>query len=906
MESAGFCSGLRKKIAMKTPAESPLRQRFPVCVLKIALCLLVLIPVSAGARAPIRKSFFDVYTNAAGSKLDSLSTKLTHCGVCHYKFDGSGTRNLYGAAVEARYNANGKNGIEAVQYVRAQDSDTDGFSNDTEVTNTITYANTPAFPGLKTANTNLVQDLTSAQMAELAGYLTPAIGGDTTPPIVTLGSFNSGQTIIANRATNITWSASDDSGIASINLYLSLNNGSTWSQIARGLNGVTNFSWVPSDRPATNTCWIKVVAADTYGNASFDTNNTPFTIISDPATNSLVDMTLRDFDMAGTQPFEHGPDLDSPVGCATCHGNYDSAKEPYFNWQGSMMSQAARDPLFLANMALANQDVANSGDLCLRCHFSRGWLAGRSVPTDGSRMEPEDTHGINCALCHRLVDPVYSAGVSPTNDQPIIGALSFPGTNYGNGMFVIDPNGLRRGPYTNSTMGHDSLGSPFHRTAAFCGTCHDVSNPAFTKDANGVYQPNDFNAPSPTFSPHFMAPVERTFSEWVASSYNSSNGVYAPVFAGGRTNGYVSTCQHCHMRTTSGYVANPAGNPGISVRTNDMGLHDMTGGSLWLAGMMTNMYPTVVTNLAAVEAGITRSYFMLTNAATLAVGDSNGLVKVTITNECGHKLPTGYPEGRRVWLNVKFYNDANTLLGESGAYNETNGVLTRTNGVLTHDGQAKIYEVHPGIDTNISGLLGLAPEPSLHFVLNNKIYEDNRIPPRGFTNATFAAFGGAPVGHHYNDGQYWDDTLYTPPAGTTRAEVKLYYQSTSKEFIEFLRDENRTTSDGQIMYDLWNNNGKCPPTLMAQTTWVTAFAMKSTAVTPTNTFRIEFYSRPGVNYTVEYKNDLLAPSWSLFNAHGSLTATNTVSHFEDDFTANTSGSVSPTGARFYRIKYTAP
>jgi hypothetical protein len=44
----------------------------------------------------------------------------------------------------------------------------------------------------------------------------------------------------------------------------------------------------------------------------------------------------------------------------------------------------------------------------------------------------------------------------------------------------------------------------------------------------------------------------------------------------------------------------------------------------------------------------------------------------------------------------------------------------------------------------------------------------------------------------------------------------LYYQSTSKEFVEFLRDENTTNTKGQELYDLWNNNGKCPPESMAQ------------------------------------------------------------------------------------------
>jgi hypothetical protein len=58
--------------------------------------------------------------------------------------------------------------------------------------------------------------------------------------------------------------------------------------------------------------------------------------------------------------------------------------------------------------------------------------------------------------------------------------------------------------------------------------------------------------------------------------------------------------------------------------------------------------------------------------------------------------------------------------------------------------------------------------------------------------------------------------LYAIPPGATSAEVTLYYQSTSKEFMEFLRDENTTNSKGQEMYDLWNDNGKCPPEIMAQ------------------------------------------------------------------------------------------
>jgi len=781
----------------------------------------------------------------------------------------------------------------AVWLARNLDSDGDGVSTLVEVTdNRVNYANTPTFPGY--TNTTGITEVT---LAEIAGYLIPVTGGDTAPPVVQVLVPNGGQTFVANRPTNITWSATDASAVAGINIFVSLNNGASYQQIARDLPNSGVFSWVPADRPTTQAR-IKVVARDTYGNSTNDVSDAVFTIVSPPFTNAHgVATTLRDFDLPGTQPFEHGPDIESSASCAACHGGYDQNVEPHFNWLGSMMAQGGRDPLFLANMALANQDAANSGDLCLRCHLTRGWLAGRSVPTDGSRMQAADRDGITCSLCHRMVDPVYKAGTSPTNDLAVLAALSFPGTNYGNGMFVIDPSGVRRGPYTNAVLGHASLGSPFHRSAEFCGTCHDVSNPAFTKDAQGVYQPNAFDAPATTFSPHFIAPVERTYSEWLNSDYAAPTGVYAPQFAGNRPDGRVSTCQHCHMRSTSGYAASTNLNPGIPLRT-DMGLHDMTGGSTWLPGLLTNLFPGEV-SAPAIRAGIDRATGLLQKAASLAVSDTPGQIKVSVTNETGHKLPTGYPEGRRIWLNVRFYDETMNLLGESGDYNASTGDLSR-------DAQAKIYEVHPGIDTNISGLLGLDAAASLHFVLNNKIYEDNRIPPRGFTITAFEAFGGAPVGHHYDDGQYWDETLYALPAGTTRAEVKLYYQSTSKEFVEFLRDENRTTTDGQAMYDLWATNGMCPPTLMAEATWVTAFGMKSAQFTPQGKFRMEFLSRPGLNYTIEFRDSLTLGSWQGFMTNGAFTATNTVSAFEDDFTTNSSGAVSATGARYYRFQHSVP
>ncbi|MHC4068761.1 MAG: hypothetical protein ACYSR8_04175, partial [Planctomycetota bacterium] len=229
-------------------------------------------------------------------------------------------------------------------------------------------------------------------------------------------------------------------------------------------------------------------------------------------------------------------------------------------------------------------------------------------------------------------------------------------------------------------------------------------------------------------------------------------------------------------------------------------------GSTWLPSLLSTLNPNDV-NETALQAGIARATYMLQNAADLALLQENTQLKITVTNNTGHKLPTGYPEGRRIWINVQFYDDVNALISESAAYDPCTGYLS-------HDAEAKIYEIEPGIDPNLATILGLTPGPSFHFVLNNKVYLDNRIPPRGFTNAAYDFFGGSPVAYTYHDGQYWDETYYDIPSGATSADVTLYYQSTSKEFIEFLRDENTTTNDGNDLYQLWNDNDKCPPELM--------------------------------------------------------------------------------------------
>src|SRR5262249_21176943 len=68
-----------------------------------------------------------------------------------------------------------------------------------------------------------------------------------------------------------------------------------------------------------------------------------------------------------------------------------------------------------------------------------------------------------------------------------------------------------------------------------------------------------------------------------------------------------------------------------------------------------------------------------------------------------------------------------------------------------------------------------------------------------------------PVGASYAEQQYWDDTLFAVPAGAVRADVTLYHQTTSREYIEFLRDTNTTNTDGAKAYQQWVACGKSAP-----------------------------------------------------------------------------------------------
>jgi hypothetical protein len=316
-------------------------------------------------------------------------------------------------------------------------------------------------------------------------------------------------------------------------------------------------------------------------------------------------------------------------------------------------------------------------------------------------------------------------------------------------------------------------------------------------------------------------------------------------------------------------------------------------GTLRLGGPLTDLQHS------ALDDGQVRAGKQLSEAATLQVVEGANMVR--INNLTGHKLITGYPEGRRMWLNVKWYDVDGNLVREDGEYGPIGVTVTDNAGVThgvqslldLHDPETTIYEAHYGMTTEWARqLLALGKDPGLvlsydritgestmnlgelggaadgtvhetfHFVINNTVIKDNRIPPWGMSydearrrNALpipASQYGGPGPGGTY---RHWDEVSLNPPVGAVWAELALMYQSTSWEYIQFLDLANSGASaflaeEGRNLLDAWANTGMSAPYTMVSTVWGSA------PVPPTP----DMVSDSIVTWSVDRKGNLVAPA----------------------------------------------
>lgn len=476
--------------------------------------------------------------------------------------------------------------------------------------------------------------------------------------------------------------------------------------------------------------------------------------------------------LPGTQPGQVAP-ADSFQQCVTCH------EDIVRQWQGSPKAHAPRDPVFNALLAITNKKTIplglDVGEYCLRCHSPSGWLAGRSHELSVQSLYGTDLDGVHCDFCHRAVDPLR-----PPPDAEVTGTV--PG--YGNGMYVVMPEGEpRRGTRNAVPYGHPVFREPFLKTSEFCGVCHEVSNPYFASDPFAV-------------SPHLQPPLERTYSEWKLSWYAAQ--------------GEAGTCQSCHMPRAMGYASS---HPRAPLRL-DVARHEFSGGNTFLPDILPQFWTGLDTS--TLRAGRSRTFEIKRRAARLeAAAGTEGqqtVVLVRVTNLTGHKLPTGFAEGRRMWLHVVGRDAHGAQVFQSGEYRARPAGLIR-------DAQLKVYEAELGPTAATASYADIPYGPSYHAGLSDSVYRDNRVPPRGFRNAAFAEHRAGPVGYQYDDEQNWDMTRYRMPASVRSVSVRLMFQTVTPEFAEFLRAENVDNPYdwnqwGERVHTAWSEKGA--PVVMAE------------------------------------------------------------------------------------------
>jgi hypothetical protein len=330
------------------------------------------------------------------------------------------------------------------------------------------------------------------------------------------------------------------------------------------------------------------------------------------------------------------------------------------------------------------------------------------------------------------------------------------------------------------------------------------------------------------------------------------------------------------MRDVTGKGCNKKGAP---IR-DDLPMHDLTGGNAWISGILATTdqnglyydsynynilsgqkYTGAQIEVAGIQGygqelndGSNRAIQQLEMAATLnIVSEDSTSATVRVQNNGGHKLISGFPEGRRMFLNVKFYDSSNNLISEINPYSplvttqDANGnEVYVSGGTLTKTDEQLVWECL------MSSSLTKETK-SFHFALGDSRFKDNRIPPKGFDTTEMTArnaqprWNGADAPSYFTSAEYsggYDEVSISKPSGTVSWYATLYYQTTSKEYIEFLRDEingnaNTLSSPtpsgetkayivqtdpffsnlkgwGNAIWDLWLHNDGAAPVMMEQ------------------------------------------------------------------------------------------
>jgi hypothetical protein len=508
---------------------------------------------------------------------------------------------------------------------------------------------------------------------------------------------------------------------------------------------------------------------------------------------------------------------------------------PSTQWRHSMMAHAFDDPYYQAKVQEETHIFPELAgfieDKCLTCHSPMGRTNAHHTETgltedascplddgcyrlDTASEDMAAREGVSCTLCHQIQD------LDLGTEDSFSGHYSIADSNDNNAFTIYGPyQSPLTGPMQNNSAYSPQFGN--HMTgSALCASCHTLYTPTL-EVGTGTPTGNDFLEQGP-------------YLEWQNSIYTTGAN-------------QEQQCQDCHMADPEpgAYATRISLTPNGAVNENwpersPFATHSMVGGNTHVLELLRN-YRDVLgiensTTVTGFDEKIAQTRNLLQNKtaelaiSSVAIDDDQLNVDVRVTNNTGHKLPTGYPS-RRVWLQLTVKNTSNQVIFESGAPDANGRISTDaarldSNCLAIEKNQgfdsSNCYEPHRDVVTEPSQVaiyetvLGDTNANITHVLLHADTYlKENRIPPQGFTNSQADSIepqtlpagvtGDADFNALNNEEGTGSDTVHyrvdvTGQTGPFAIEAKLHYQSIQPAFVNSLHADAGKVNRFKIMY----------------------------------------------------------------------------------------------------------
>ncbi len=525
-----------------------------------------------------------------------------------------------------------------------------------------------------------------------------------------------------------------------------------------------------------------------------------------------------------------GPAFLEASRCATCHESSDQAAAmrdqqgrsvaPYDLWRGTMMANAARDPLWQAmvsaEVAAQPQHREFIENKCTKCHAPMAWVdANENLgrPLAMADLHGPDMHagmadeGVSCTLCHQISPRGLGTEASFTG-----------GFHVNTGKWIYGPyEDLFSMPMIRHT-GFTPVPSDHVRESALCATCHTL----FTDALDPEGRPTGHRLPEQT-----------PYLEWRNSVYSTERA---------RPGEQAASCQECHMPATdldgapirTNMARNPAGRdfPRATPR-QPYARHLFVGGNTLLPSIFRDNARELEVSapaaaFTAVEEAARDQLQNRTAELGLVRAARSGerlLLDLEARNLAGHKLPSGHPL-RRAWLRVTVEDAEGRLVFASGRHDDRGRILGGDGRVLPSESVGGPIEAHRTRLTSSDQVLiwqavmeDSTGAPTWSLLAGARYQKDNRLLPLGWDpeHESAAVIGaiGTDGDEDFRGGADGVRVVVPAPAdrGPYTVRAALLYQTADARFLDELFQAG--TPETERFRRLWLQAPR-PPEVMDQ------------------------------------------------------------------------------------------